>query len=476
MSFTMKAIAAMAVTMSSSLLFDTVGAQECPLIGPTDWNDVGVKVLYDNRVPVTSTDAESYNMMVAENFDTLIFIDQLSGKIYEYDEPNNAFNVIFDIETFGAISGIAYSEAVFNGNAKKVHQIVPGINDDEVYVVFTSDTFPNTLVPFYNLPEDELYREGLGIPGVNPVVFKVFVKFDYVNSALTNPEPFFAIEMHNTAGHDGGAMLTLTDESKILYGVGDCLPFGLNGREASQDLNEHCGKILLIDPETGSAEIAAAGVRNSQQMNLYDDLVVFMDIGGVTAEEVNAIPLADLLDTSVVENFGWGIRAGEDFGREGIFKVEPGIKLTFGEPKCISVQDKDDLKAGNDGNFVTPWMQFGRAEGIPLFGVSGAIVSESSFDKIKLAATEFNTGLLICTNKQFKTNGSAKNAETGQFVRVYDENGQELIGGVNALVAEDLGLENPERGDARLFNYPNGDAGLFIERIGTFYKLEEFKL
>ena len=57
-----------------------------------------------------------------------------------------------------------------------------------------------------------------------------------------------------------------------------------------------------------------------------------------------------------------------------------------------------------------------------------------------------------------------------------DEEGRELIGGANALVAEDLSLQNPERGDARLFTYPNGDSGLFIERTGAFYKLEEIDL
>ena len=41
----------------------------------------------------------------------------------------------------------------------------------------------------------------------------------------------------------------------------------------------------------------------------------------MTAEEVNSVPLADLLDTNEVENFGWGqtgeeLRDGEEFARE----------------------------------------------------------------------------------------------------------------------------------------------------------------
>lgn len=61
-----------------------------------------------------------------------------------------------------------------------------------------------------------------------------------------------------------------------------------------------------LTPDTGTSGVVASGVRNSQQR--FGDLVVFMDIGGVTAEEINSVPLADILDTSVIENFGWGIR------------------------------------------------------------------------------------------------------------------------------------------------------------------------
>ncbi len=94
---------------------------------------------------------------------------------------------------------------------------------------------------------------------------------------------------------------------KILFSVGDCLPLGVNGLFGAQSPNSVCAKLLLIDPMTpGSYKIAASGVRNSQQMNIEGENLVFMDIGGVTAEEVNVVPLADILDTETVENFGWG--------------------------------------------------------------------------------------------------------------------------------------------------------------------------
>lgn len=146
---------------------------------------------------------------------------------------------------------------------------------------------------------------------------KFFYKYDFSEdgNSLVNPELFFVLEMQVTYGHQGGAMLTLPSgdhAGKILYSVGDCLPFGLNGLGASQADNSHCGKMLLIDPSNDNDyEIVAKGIRNSQQMNIEGDNLVFMDIGGVTAEEVNVVPLADILDGNVVEDFGWGMKEDE---------------------------------------------------------------------------------------------------------------------------------------------------------------------
>merc|ERR1711862_556313 len=121
-----------------------------------------------------------------------------------------------------------------------------------------------------------------------------------------------------------------------------------NGRPASQDLDEHCGKILLIDPEDGSFDIAATGVRNSQQIANYEDgLLYIIDIGDITAEEVNAVSLEALLDTTEVENFGWDMRDGEDFGREGTFKVEPGEPLVFASPNCVGNKLQKNLRVSS---------------------------------------------------------------------------------------------------------------------------------
>jgi len=94
-------------------------------------------------------------------------------------------------------------------------------------------------------------------------------------------------------------MLTL-DNGKILFFTGDGIPFGSDGRASAQDDSSHLGKILLIDPVTKTFEVAAKGLRNPQHAEFVDSdnaCIAFMEIGGVTAEEINVVKVSDLLDT-----------------------------------------------------------------------------------------------------------------------------------------------------------------------------------
>lgn len=269
-------------------------------------------------------------------------------------------------------------------------------------------------------------------------------------------------------------MLTVPD-GRFLWATGDCLPFGWNGLDAPQDPSSHCGKMLLIDPSDGSYEIAALGVRNSQLMFLEGANVHFQDIGGVTAEEVNTIPLAELLNTTTETNFGWGERPGcEKFGREGTFVVETGSRFgAFGaSPPCI-----DEQRHSEKTGFVLPHMQFGNSPdaGGAFFAISSAVVSPVSFDTIKVAATEFNTGVFIAGFEEY----DAETAPTAAFqVKMYKDDGAggitELENSLNDLVGDFLN-EDPARGDPRFFRFPDGSAGVLIERTGAFYKLEEIQ-
>lgn len=450
----------------------------CPLIQPEPWDDVGVQVTPVGSVPVVNTAAGSYNMLPIENFDDLYVVDQVEGLIYRVDDANGDVQQVFDAAVMeGELDfDIAYPEPIWNGGDQKVSTLFPGRTSDEVIIVFQTAVVPATLlalgfdttnlagntnadlqVPTDDVPGDGIYRIGEPTSGS---VYKTFYKFSVASDGtFVDGVPFFSYERaRNTFGHDGGGGFAAPD-GRILVPVGDCLPFGQNGRRAAQDPDEHCGKILLIDPEDGTFDVAAAGVRNCQQINNYQNgLLYLMDIGGITSEEVNVVSLDALLDTSEIENFGWGMREGEDFAREGTFKVEPGTPLVFAGPVCVGVQTPDEAEG-----FVKPWFQYGRGPDLPLFGITSAIVSDASFNRIKLATTEFNTGKLLVADEEYE-----EGKVLGAFdVPVYDENMVLLTAGFNNLTA--FG----DRNDPRLFLWPDGTAGLFLERTGAFFRLAE---
>mmetsp|Transcript_18323 Transcript_18323/g.33523 ORF Transcript_18323/g.33523 Transcript_18323/m.33523 type:complete len:547 (-) Transcript_18323:129-1769(-) len=514
-------------------------AAVCTDITPTNGPDIRVKVTEVGSVPVVegNTDGGKYNMNVAGGFDDMVvFIDQKEGKLFSYKDKKGRSKMrklfsnitdegvlfshrekvieeIYDITDEGALPegvGVDLLQRPYinfnDGNIKKIHQVAPGPDDNSIIVVFTSKTLPSGYsgrqLEIPSEPEYRLFDQGdcsdisacENNPGpfgpliccTSQKVYKLFYKFDLPKGGpITNPKLFFAHEIQSTYGHDGGGMLTVPD-GRILFAVGDCLPFGWNGLHAPQDMTSHCGKILLLDPSNpGIYEVAAAGVRNSQQIIRQGDNVVFMDIGGVTAEEVNSVPLADLLDTNEIENFGWGMADGESVAREGTFKVNKGkVFGNFGvEPSCFDEQTEDD----QDG-YLLPFMQFGNPPdaGSALFAISSVTVSHKSFDSIKVAATVFNESIEVDgipgVNAARLIVGLEEYAENeptpAYFAKLYKEVGGELVeltAGFGNLVQDALDLEAPSSGDPRLFQLPDGSAAVFIERTGKFYKLEELK-
>jgi len=109
-------------------------------------------------------------------------------------------------------------------------------------------------------------------------------------------------------------------DGTLLFATGDGLPFGTNGREGAQDDSTSVSKLFSISPE-GGVELLAKGLRQPQHLEIVDTgthgpmCLSIGEIGGVTAEEINVYPLDELLDTTVIENFGWGI-APDGRGRE----------------------------------------------------------------------------------------------------------------------------------------------------------------
>jgi hypothetical protein len=470
-----RAITQTAMTCETACTIETSGRDPtCSSILPGS-SDVTIQAVLEGTVPTVNWAPYSYNMMAVEGFsDRIYFIDQKEGILYEYPTEGSRAGSVENVFYFDSIEGLtATSEYAY----ELIHSVAPGSTDEEIYVVLSSTTLPKGITADLTLPNPSIYQvyQAIDETFVDALtkwttVYKIFYKFKVGLDGLKEPEPFFALETNQGPGHLGGGILTLND-GRILWAVGDGLPYGTNGLEPSQDLKEHFGKIILIDPMTDptnvTSKVVATGIRNCQQMNLVGENVVFMDIGGVTAEEVNAVPLADLLDTRVIENFGWGIRNGEDFGREGTFKVAPGVPLAGGQPECLGEQDE------SESDFIKPWTQFGRGPDVPLYAISGSVVSEKSFSECKLFFSEFNTGLGICVFEDY----DAESVAPASFVTLVDENFV-VIDGFNTFVDRffdgiPAGKSDKFRGDARPFKYPDGSAGVFIERTGQFFKLTE---
>lgn len=289
------------------------------------------------------------------------------------------------------------------------------------------------------------------------VAYQVFFEFDYIDGALSNPNPFLALETQEGPFHSGGGLMVIPD-GRLAYTTGDNLPFGMEGRRAPQDDNSHLSKLLIVDPATGGVEVAAKGLRNVQhiQRTVEPSGIAFADIGGVTAEEVNFISWSDFLDTSTIENFGWG-RNADGLAREGTFYVGEGVPFKLGDqPMAVAMAPVPE------GGFRQPLAQYGRGALSPFnfVAASGPAVSNKSFYQISLVFGDLANGEVYATTDKI----------TGTDVPLYlvnlvNPDGSDIGTSLNALAGG--------RSDPRFFLFPNGKAGVLLEATGAFYELTE---
>ena len=363
-------------------------------------------------------------------------------------------------------------------NRQSILNIAPGSKANSLYVMFTSGTAPTTPTPtpLYLLPPplpgvccdpvapipvDDLYRIG-PIPG--PVSFfgttrteyQVLYEYKLAGDKLKDPRAIAAFETQSGPTQNGGGMLTLPD-GRVLFATGDALPEGSDGRAAPQDPNQVVGKLLIVDPDDGSVEVAAQGVRNAQHLEYVDGpggpAVAFGDIGGVTAEEVNVVALSDLLDASLIENFGWG-RNADGNAREGTFYVAPGVPLVLGtEPPVLG------FAPSPEPGFIQPSAQYGRNDPNGGVAVTGPVTSTASFSTITAFFGDLASGV------GYATTGPLTDVDQSVFrVNLVDEAGSPLDS------FQDLASG---RADPRFFRFPDGTAGVLIEATGDVYRLTE---
>lgn len=306
------------------------------------------------------------------------------------------------------------------------------------------------------------------IPFIYPgIEHQILYEFTMRDHKLVDPRPIVIFDSQGGPLHHGAGLIPLKD-GRLLYWTGDAVPFGLSGLEASQSLDSHLSKIMLIDPATGAAEIAASGVRNVQhvdvvkQRRLREDWIAFADIGGWTAEEVNTIRLADLVDTSVVENFGWGTNLDDGLSREGTFYVGTSA------PEAVAFSLFTPVPTGAapvpEPGFVSPHAQYTRpGNGDPLGGVAASgPVTSNTFRDLTMVFSDLSSARLYGTTDPIDAVDATVRALT-----IVDELGLEYD-----TLLEFTGLA---RVDPRFFRFPDGTAGLLLEATGDYYRLTELK-
>lgn len=474
-----------------------------PLKAPVaDLSDLTVKVELVGTMP-TVGGPNNLASPVTYKKNEMFLIDQAYGNLYSYCTSNKVskckngtrLNQIFytiDVPpSLGDPGGNRETEAIINvaGNHAK----------NKVYIAFTATLRPAG-VPIYDLPfpdepsggrEDFIYIDGnpdtwynsnngsgalldrdiyrIDAPDFaifwSPVPmrdqYQVIYEYDYIDGVLSNPEAIIAFGNQGGPNHAGGAM-SLTPNGHILYTTGDNLPFGTDGRKAPQDDSTIVSKLLIIDPDTASVTVAAKGLRNVQHMQKTSNPagIIFADIGGVTAEEVNFISWEDLLDTSEIENFGWGNPDPSDpnGGREGTYKITAGLPLVLGVAPAACME-ADQPEAG----YRQPLAQYGRSffHTFSFVAASGPVVSKKSFKDITMIYGDLPSGELYGTTAKIDGRDEELFA-----LNIVDEDLNPMPKGLSELV---LG----GRVDPRFFLFPDGTAGVLLEATGDFYRLTE---
>jgi len=301
-----------------------------------------------------------------------------------------------------------------------------------VFVMFTS-TVPPASIPAYTSPR----------PTAN--AWQVLYRYDFNGIALSNPVAIVALQV-SMYGHTGGGMVVL-DDGTVLFATGDNGDSGEDGREYAQDPANHLSKILRINPSTSIVTLLAAGVRNVQRLTVNpnggDPRLEFVDLGGAIAEEFNSVRVADLL-AAPIENFGWGRNASDNLAREGTFYIDATGVATGAAPTP-------------EAGFTQPRAQFGR-EGAQLVAVTGPVSSVTSFTNITALFGDLDSGKVFAVKGPPGTAG-----QTVYYVSLVD----------TALTPVTLTGLAGGRPDPRFFTFPDGTAGVLLERTGAFYRLTQ---
>ena len=380
----------------------------------------------------------------------------IGDKLYVVDQKRAELS-IQDGTTTRVVIGTSELPSGISATANLGIFNIAGNGGDTAYVGFTSSTLPAEFTNVHHLPQDDAYTlGGTALPNYD-LIYRYAVAPD---GSLSMPVALTAFETGISSpvggAHFGGGMLVLPD-GKLLLARGDNLNQLYDGMTYAQDEDTTVAKLLIIDGTTGSVEVAATGVRNVQRLTYTDasqTQIAFADIGRTVAEEINVVDVASLINTTEIENFGWG-RNADGLAREGTFYINGGNYMGM-TPAAVGI-----VPAPESG-FISPYAQFGRPDS-GLFAVSGPVLSDISFNVIDMLFGDLASGALFATVAKI---GSLLNPV--RSVGVADG-----LGGVTTLW-DFLGVS--KRDDLRFFNFVDGSAGLLLERSGLAFRITEVPL
>ena len=304
----------------------------------------------------------------------------------------------------------------------------------KVYVMFISTTAPR------NVPRRMSPRE--------PDGWYLLYEYQFDGTTLSAPRPITAMQVRSD-GHTGGGLAVL-DDGSVLFAPGDNGDSYEDGRDNGQNPAVHLGKIVRINPVDGSTSIAAVGVRAPQRLALFtfadERWITFVDPGGWVSEELNAVRVSELLNRTSRPNFGWGRNPGDGKAREGTFYIDKTGKFR--------------REGASRGGWLRRAHRRGRTRAHEPFAISGPVHSDA-FSRITLLFGDLVSGQL------FATMGPPTSKRQDVLrVTVVDGTGQPVT--LRSMTRN-------ERPDPRFFNFPDGSAGVLLERTGEFYRVAEIR-
>jgi hypothetical protein len=316
---------------------------------------------------------------------------------------------------------------------ERVTNVAANAAGSKIYVMFTSTTAPN------GIPRRTSPRDGTD-------AWSVLFEYDFDGTSLSHAKPITAMQIR-TDGHTGGG-LTVLDDGSVLFSPGDNGDSYEDGRDYSQNPANHLAKIVKVQVSDGSTRVVAAGVRACQRLVIYhtdgDARLDFVDPGGWVSDELNSIGVTDLIGARVMLNFGWGRSPIDGRSREGSFYID-NLGNAVGP-------------APVEPGFQQPIAEVGR-EGTEPFAISGPVSSTQTFSTITSLFGDLVSGSVYAVTGPLSTARQSVYRVNLVDSRMQTITLKELTGG--------------QRPDPRFFNFPDGSAGVLLERTGDFYRLTQ---